>query len=319
MPKNNIIEVRNLVKKYKKSKINAVDDISFEVKEGEFFALLGPNGAGKTTTISVLTTTLAKTSGIVNIAGFDLDQNPSQVRESIGVIFQNPSLDKNLTAEENIRFHAILYGLYPFRPTFGLMPKAYKNKVDELAKLLGLEKEIFKPIKTYSGGMKRKLEIVRSLIHKPKIIFLDEPTSGLDPISRKSLWEYLMKVREEEKTTLFLTTHYLEEAEKADRVSIINNGKIVKIGTPSKIKQDLTREILIVDSKKRNALRDELLKNKIKFVENKHFDIDLKNKNAQKIIQSIKVPLSYLRTHTPTLEEAYLEIIRKETNGNEGN
>ncbi|PIT89127.1 MAG: ABC transporter ATP-binding protein, partial [Candidatus Levybacteria bacterium CG10_big_fil_rev_8_21_14_0_10_36_7] len=280
MPKNNIIEVRNLVKKYKKSKINAVDDISFEVKEGEFFALLGPNGAGKTTTISVLTTTLAKTSGIVNIAGFDLDQNPSQVRESIGVIFQNPSLDKNLTAEENIRFHAILYGLYPFRPTFGLMPKAYKNKVDELAKLLGLEKEIFKPIKTYSGGMKRKLEIVRSLIHKPKIIFLDEPTSGLDPISRKSLWEYLMKVREEEKTTLFLTTHYLEEAEKADRVSIINNGKIVKIGTPSKIKQDLTREILIVDSKKRNALRDELLKNKIKFVENKHFDIDLKNKNA---------------------------------------
>ncbi len=234
-----IISVKNLVKRYRKADKNAVDGVSFEVEEGEFFSLLGPNGAGKTTTISILTTILSKTSGEVKIAGFDTDKQSSEVRKRVGIIFQNPSLDLNLTAEENIRFHAILYGVYPYKPTFSLMPEAYQKQVLELAKVLGIEDEIFKPVKTFSGGMKRKLEIVRSLMHKPKVLFLDEPTVGLDPLSRKNLWDYLQDVKKKTKMTIFLTTHYLEEAEDCDRVCIINHGKIVALGTPTQIKKTL--------------------------------------------------------------------------------
>lgn len=234
-----VISVKNLVKKYKKATVNAVDDISFNVNSGEFFAFLGPNGAGKTTTISILTTLLSKTSGEVEVAGFDIENEPSKVRQSVGIIFQNPSLDLNLSAEENIRFHAILYGIYPFRPTYSLMPGDYKKRILELAEVLGIEKDIFKAVKTFSGGMKRKLEILRSLMHRPKILFLDEPTIGLDPLSRKNLWEYLTQVRKSNKMTIFLTTHYLDEAENCDRVCIINHGKIVALGTPAQIKRQL--------------------------------------------------------------------------------
>ncbi len=236
-----IIEVIQLVKKYKKAESNAVDDISFNVDEGEFFAFLGPNGAGKTTTISILTTILAKTSGKVKIAGFDIDKNQSEIRSRVGIIFQNPSLDRNLTAEENIRLHAILYGMYPFRPTYSTMPQSYKDRVKQLASVLGLGEEIYKPISTFSGGMKRKLEIIRGLMHSPKVLFLDEPTIGLDPVSRRDLWNYLKKVRKESKTTIFLTTHYLEEAEDADHVAIINHGKIVTFGTPDEIKKSVMK------------------------------------------------------------------------------
>lgn len=234
-----VIEVDNLVKRYKKSQANAVDDISFKVSEGEFFAFLGPNGAGKTTTISILITILSKTQGKAEVAGYDVDRDSSRVRRNIGVIFQNPSLDLNLTAEENIRFHALLYGLYSFRPTFSMMPEAYKKRVHELAEVVGIKDDLFKPLKTFSGGMKRKLEIIRSLMHNPKILFLDEPTSGLDPLSRKNLWGYLESVRKSQNITIFLTTHYLEEAEEADNVCIINKGKIVSYGTPKQIKQNL--------------------------------------------------------------------------------
>ncbi len=304
-----IIEVTNLVKRYKKAEVNAVDNISFTINEGEFFSLLGPNGAGKTTTISILTTTLSKTSGEVRIANYDLDKNQKQVRSSIGIIFQNPSLDVNLTAEENVRFHAILYGIYNFAPTFGLMNRDYQKKVYELSEVLDIKKDIFKPIKTFSGGMKRKLEIVRSLIHKPKILFLDEPTSGLDPLSRKNLWQYLNNVRKSEKTTIFLTTHYLEEAEDADQVCIINKGKIVSTGAPTKIKKELIKQYLLLDSKRRNQLVKELEKLKLKFEKDDLIKIDLKNESPQKIISSIKTPLSYINIHNPTLEDAYLEIV----------
>jgi ABC-2 type transport system ATP-binding protein len=232
-----IIEVQDLIKRYKGATINAVDDISFNVSPGEFFTLLGPNGAGKTTTISILTTTLAPTAGQVRIAGYDVSRSSSEVRQNIGIIFQQPSLDFNLSAEENIRFHAILYGLYPFQPTFGMMPRAYRERVHELAALLGLENEMFKQVKKFSGGMRRKLEIIRSLLHKPRVLFLDEPTSGLDPVSRKSLWEYLTKVRRESGTTIFLTTHYLEEAEICDQVAIIDHGKIVAHDSPYDLKK----------------------------------------------------------------------------------
>src|SRR5581483_2548608 len=167
-----MIEVRDLVKRYRGAETNAVDGVSFGVGAGEFFVLLGPNGAGKTTTISILTTTLAPTSGSVRIAGLDVDRQPSRVRREVGIIFQRPSLDVNLTAEENVRFHAVLYGLYAFRPTFRTMPAAYREQLLELAELLDLRQDIFKPIKTYAGGMMRKLEIVRSLIHRPRVLFL---------------------------------------------------------------------------------------------------------------------------------------------------
>lgn len=305
----NVIKVKDLVKRYKKGDRNAVDGISFSVSEGEFFSFLGPNGAGKTTTISILTTTLAKTSGAVTIAGHDLDKKASHVRQNIGVIFQNPSLDRNLTAEENIRFHAVLYGLYTFRPSFAMMPDHYKKRVHELAAILGIEKDLFKPIKTFSGGMKRKLEIVRSLMHKPKVLFLDEPTSGLDPISRKNLWDYLQQVRRDEKTTIFLTTHYLDEAEGADHVAIINYGKIVSYGTPEKIKKSLVEDYLLIDASDRMKLKKELRKKKIRFSENGHLKVFLTKTTPQEVVKQIDTRLSYMRVHTPTLEEAYVEII----------
>ncbi len=307
-----VIEVKNLIKKYKKARKNAVDNISLSVEEGEFFAFLGPNGAGKTTTISILTTTLAKTSGFVNIAGYDIDTHPSDVRQSIGVIFQNPSLDKNLTAEENIRFHAILYGLYAFRPAFSLMPERYQKRVRELAGILGLQDDIFKPIKDFSGGMKRKLEIIRSLMHKPKVLFLDEPTSGLDPISRHDLWKYLTEMRKTEKTTIFLTTHYLEEAEAADRVAIINNGKIVMDGTPEKIKHHLIEEYVLLDAKNKDALKKDLDALKVSYTLDDGFKVNTKKISAQKIIQGISTPLTVIQVHSPSLEEAYVEIIKEQ-------
>jgi ABC-2 type transport system ATP-binding protein len=308
------VVVENLIKKYKKAHKNAVDDISFSVKEGNFFAFLGPNGAGKTTTISILSTTLSKTSGKVTIAGYDLDKNSSKVRQNIGVIFQNPSLDKNLTAEENVRFHSILYGLYPFAPAYSLMPESYKKKINNLSQLLGIEKEIFKPIKTFSGGMKRKLEIIRSIMHNPKVLFLDEPTEGLDPISRRNLWEYLNEVRKKEKITVFLTTHYLEEAEDADTICIINHGKIQMMGTPEFIKGKIKQDYLLLDSKNKDSLEKELKHHKFSYMKNGVFKVSLKNHTTQQIIKKIDTPLTLLKIHSPTLEEAYLEIIGGKTN-----
>ena len=306
-----IIKVQDLVKRYKKAERNAVDGISFSVNQGEFFAFLGPNGAGKTTTISILTTTLSKTSGAVEIAGLDLERDASRVRSLVAIIFQKPSLDSNLTAEENIRLHAILYGLYPFRPAFSLMPEGYRRRVLELAEILGIEDQVFRPVKTFSGGMKRKMEIIRSLMHRPKVLFLDEPTEGLYPMSRRSLWEYLQKVRGEQETTFFLTTHYLEEAEQADRVCIIKEGQVIALGTPEEIKNSIVEEYLLIDAEDRNELRRELRRLGLTFVESEHIRVDLGEKRAQAVIQSIETPLTVLRIHNPTLEDAYLEIIQE--------
>ncbi len=308
-PVPNVIEVQNLTKKYAKSDSNAVDDVSFTVEEGEFFSLLGPNGAGKTTTISILTTTLSKTSGNVLINGMDVEKDAQRVRKDIGIIFQKPSLDENLTAEENVRFHTILYGLYPSRPTYSLMPSDYKNKIHELTEVLGIEKEMFNPIKTFSGGMKRKLEIVRGLMHEPKVLFLDEPTTGLDPASRKTLWQYLQKIRKEKGITIFLTTHYLEEAEGSDKVCIIHHGEVVSMGTPKEIKDQLIQNYLFVDAQNREELRKELGEMHYSFVEDNGFKINLDNKSVQDIITSIHTRLIDIKTHTPTLEEAYLSIV----------
>jgi len=307
-----IIEVQNLVKRYKRADTNAVDGVSFDVQTGELFALLGPNGAGKTTTISILTTTLASTSGRVCIAGHDLEREAAAVRREVGIIFQKPSLDLNLTAEENVRFHAVLYGLYPFRPSFKLMPRPYQQQVQELSAILEIERDMFKPVKRFSGGMKRKLEIVRSLIHRPKVLFLDEPTVGLDPTSRRNLWEYLSTVRREQGTTVFLTTHYLDEAEQSDRICIISHGKIVSYGTPDQVKADLIEEYILLDANNRDQLRAELQGLVMPFTETPRFKVMLNGHSVQRVIQSISTPLTVLQTHMPTLEDAYVAIVGRD-------
>jgi ABC-2 type transport system ATP-binding protein len=304
-----VIEVDQLTKRYRGADSNAVDGISFTVKSGEFFTLLGPNGAGKTTTISILTTTLAPTSGTARIAGYDVTNSASSVRQNIGIIFQQPSLDNNLTAEENIRFHAVLYGLWPFYPTFSMMPAEYRRRVHDLAALLDLERDIYKPVKKFSGGMRRKLEIIRSLLHEPRVLFLDEPTAGLDPVSRRSLWEYLRQVRRESGTTIFLTTHYLDEAEEADTICIINLGKIVSYGPPQEVKAQLIEQYLLLDADNREQLRAELKRLGFDFTETPLFKVSLNTHGAQQIIKAIETPLTVVKTHIPSLEDAYLEIV----------
>lgn len=311
-----VITVKNLVKRYKKSDKTAVNDISFDVQKGEFFSFLGPNGAGKTTTISILTTLLSKTSGEVTIAGYNVDAQDNKVRQEVGIIFQKPSLDLKLTGEENIRFHSILYNKHPFRPLYQLMPKDYKQEVKKLSQILGVEGELFNSVETFSGGMKRKFEIVRSLIHHPKILFLDEPTSGLDPESRKNLWSYLQRIRESQNVTIFLTTHYLQEAESADRICVINHGNIVAHGSPSDIKRKLVDEYILMDATQRDKLKTELKTKNIFFSGSGPYKIPLKKHTAQQIIKMINTKLTHLTIHTPTLEEAYLEIINTSNSEN---
>ncbi|GCE05855.1 ATP-binding cassette domain-containing protein [Dictyobacter aurantiacus] len=306
-----IIKVERLVKRYKKAETNAVNEISFSVRPGSLFSLLGPNGAGKTTTISILTTTLQPTSGSVMIADYDISRQASAVRKNIGIIFQKPSLDLNLTAEENVRFHATLYGLYPFRPSYKTMPKGYQQRIDELANVLEIREDLFKPVKKFSGGMMRKLEILRSLLHNPRVLFLDEPTTGLDPSSRRSLWEYLSKVRLEQQTTIFLTTHYLEEAEKADDICIINKGNIVAHGTPAQVKAELVEEYVLLDADDRASLLAELRRLDLSVGEQVPFKVSLAHDRLHSVLKAIETPLTLIETHLPSLEDAYMEIIGK--------
>jgi len=306
-----VIRVEHLSKRYKKSPTPAVDDISFDVGAGELFAFLGPNGAGKTTTISILTTTLAKTSGTVTIAGHDLDRDARAVRASIGIIFQNPTVDLHLSAEENIRLHVALYGIYGYRPFYRLMPAEYRRRVEHLAHVVGLDGELFKPLRSYSGGMKRKLEIIRSLMHRPGILFLDEPTSGLDPVSRNALWRYLRDVRNEDGTTVFLTTHYLEEAEEADRVCVVDHGRIAMIGSPDHMKRELLERSILLDAVDRESLLTELrgLGLEPAIDATGLVRVAYAGDTAQPLISRIRTPLSVLRVHEPSLEEAYVELL----------
>jgi ABC-2 type transport system ATP-binding protein len=231
------IEVCGLVKRYRGARVNAVDGVSFQVRGGEFFCLLGPNGAGKTTTVSILTTVLEQTSGDVRIAGRDVRTDQAGVRREIGVVFQELALDQNLTAEENLRLHAVLYGLYRWRPLYRWMPAAYRSQVQDTAAVLGLADLLGRPVRTLSGGQRRRLEIVRALMHKPRVLFLDEPTAGLDPQSRRDLWAHLTDARARLGTTVLLTTHYLEEAEAADAACVLARGRIIDSGSPAELKR----------------------------------------------------------------------------------
>jgi ABC-2 type transport system ATP-binding protein len=303
------------------------------VGEGEFFAFVGPNGAGKTTTISILTTTLSKSSGELRIAGFDVDAEALQVREESGIIFQRASLDQNLSAEENIRFHACLYGMCAYRPAFRLMPAAYRKKVLELADMVGLADVLGKSVKKLSGGMQRKLEIIRSLIHTPRVLFLDEPTQGLDAVSRRGLWDYINTVRRQYGTTVFLTTHYIDEAENTDTVCVVNHGQIVFMDSPDELKRNLLRQELILDADDRYALKAELaalnpesgenakpresgaLRENGKLHESGAITVPFQGRTAQDLIAQIKTPLSVLKIHDPSLEDAYVELLQKTESG----
>jgi ABC-2 type transport system ATP-binding protein len=306
-----VIRVEGLVKRYRTANQNAVDGITFDVGAGEFFALLGPNGAGKTTAISILTTTLVPTAGRAFIDGHDIVAEASTVRRTVGIIFQKPSLDLNLTGEENVRLHAVLYGLYRYAPAYRLMPPEYRRQVEGLAALLGLEREIHAPVRTYSGGMRRKLEIVRSLTHRPRVLFLDEPTAGLDPPSRRTLWDHLATVRRESGTTIFVTTHYLEEAEQADRILVIDHGRVVAHGSPASLKAELAREFVVIDSDNRSGLRVELARFGLSYTGDGPFQLSIGGRNIHAMLRAIETPLSLVRTHAPSLEDAYLEIVGK--------
>src|SRR3989344_4311956 len=221
----NIIEVKNLVKKY--GDFTAVNNISFDVKKGEVFAFLGPNGAGKTTTIKMLTTLLLPTSGEVFLNGHHVAENPHQTRKSFGIVFQDPSLDNELTAYENMQFHAILYGL---------VKDVYKKRIVDLLTLVELYDRKDSYVKNFSGGMKRRLEIARGLLHSPRVLFLDEPTIGLDPQAKTRIWEYIFRIQREHAMTIFLTTHAMDEAEYCSRIAVIDHGKIIALDTPEALK-----------------------------------------------------------------------------------
>ncbi|MFA6081143.1 MAG: ATP-binding cassette domain-containing protein [Patescibacteria group bacterium] len=222
-----IIEVKNLTKKFKD--FIAVNDISFEVKTGEIFAFLGPNGAGKSTTIKMLTTLLSPTSGIIKINGFDPVKNQDDVRKSFGIVFQDPSLDEELTAYENMDFHGVLYNVEKNLRT---------KRIKELLDIVDLWDRKDHLVKTFSGGMRRRLEIARGLLHHPKIFFLDEPTLGLDPQTRNQMWTYVSDLNKKEGITIFFTTHYMEEAEKiAQKIAVIDHGRIITQGTAEELKK----------------------------------------------------------------------------------
>ena len=306
------ISVRDLVKRYKGADRNAVDGVSFDVAQGSLFALLGPNGAGKTTTISILTTTLAATSGSVQIAGADLAHDQSEVRRRVGIIFQKPSLDRALTGEENCRFHAALYGAYAYRPAFSLMPREYRERIVELGALVGLDRDdLFKKISKYSGGMRRKLEIARSLLHRPQVLFLDEPTVGLDPESRRSVAGYLDAIRRSEKTTMVLTTHYLDEVEIADQVCIIDRGKIVANGTPAELRTGTGVTRVEFEAADRIALSAEVEKlghTPQPISAGVAVEV-LGAEAAHTLVRDLKTPLTRFEVRSPSLEDAYLKIV----------
>ncbi len=222
-----IIEVKNLTKKFKD--FVAVDDISFSIEKGEVFAFLGPNGAGKTTTIKMLTTLLKPTSGDIYFDGKNIEEYNKETRAGIGIVFQDPSLDDELTAYENMYFHAVLYGVTKI---------GRKDKITELLKFVDLWDRRDDLVKTFSGGMKRRLEIARGFLHEPKVLFLDEPTLGLDPQTRNVIWERVKKINKDKQMTVFLTTHYMVEAEQmADKIAIIDHGKIIAMGTVDELKK----------------------------------------------------------------------------------
>jgi len=307
------IQVENLRKEY--GFLIAVNGISFSVKKGELFGFLGPNGAGKTTTINILSTLTSPTSGVAYVNGYNVATQPDQVRHSIGLVFQETTLDNHLTAEENLFLHAMLYDV-PLR-TF----MQRRREVLKLCELWDRRKGL---VNTFSGGMKRRLEIARALVHRPQVLFLDEPTVGLDPQTRNKIWDYIFTARKKDNMTIFLTTQYINEAENCDRVAIIDHGKIVAIDTPDNLKKMVGGDIITLrTTDNKRAVKEFHFKfpqGKIKHIGKEiQIETDRGDEFIPILVKTITPRITSLVLHRPTLEDVFLELtgrkIREENNG----
>jgi ABC-2 type transport system ATP-binding protein len=301
---NKTIETFDLTKKF--GDFVAVDKLNISVDQGEVFALLGPNGAGKTTTISMLCTILKVTSGTAKVNGFDVVKQAAQVRKSIGIVFQDPSIDDRLTGRENLYMHANLYGV----PT-----SEQKPRIENVLKLVELEDRGNDILRTYSSGMRRRLEIARGLIHYPKILFLDEPTIGLDPQTREHIWTYIEELKKTHDVTMVLTTHYMEEADRlSDRVAIIDYGKIVALDTPSKLKETLEGDVITIktgDANKLSSIMAQTLGiSKISTADN---SVEITVREGKKLLPKIvdlatenQVDIESVSIREPSLEDVFI-------------
>ena len=299
-----IINTNQLTKKF--GKLVAVDHVNFSVKNGEIFGFLGPNGAGKTTTIKMLTTLMNPSGGSANVTGFDIVKKRDEVRQNIGVVFQEPALDYELTGKENLDFHSRMYGLDR---------KTRKTRIDEVLKLvdLGDKKDVL--VKNYSGGMKRRLEIARGLMHSPSVLFLDEPTLGLDAQTRRAIWEYVKKMNQDGDTTIFLTTHYMDEADYlCDRVGIIDHGKILVIDSTKNLKNSVGNDVITLSCSDMKKLINRLEKeNWINNIKQHDSFITLGVKKGEEkipeiieIAQKEKIKIKSISVRKPTLDDVFL-------------
>lgn len=296
----NAVEVRDLAKAY--GKLRAVDGITFDVEAGEMFGFLGPNGAGKTTTISMLCTLVKPTSGSATVAGRDVVSERERVRKNIGLVFQDPTLDELLTAEQNLRFHGVLYGL---------SRNDLKDRMTKVLKMVELEGRRNDLVRTFSGGMRRRLEIARGLMHSPRVLFLDEPTVGLDPQTRLHIWDYIDELSRTEDITIFLTTHYLEEAERCSRIAIIDAGKIVAIDTPAALKASVGEDCVTLqtedDSESARQIKDRLGVDAV--AEGDRLTCMVPDGEAfiPRLIEALDVGVRSISTRKPTLDDVFVK------------
>ena len=295
-----VIEAKGLVKKY--GDLVAVAGIDLEVRAGEIFGFLGPNGAGKSTTISMLCTLLTPTAGVARVAGIDVVHDPAAVRQR-GLVFQDPSLDEQLTGRENLEFHAFVYSV---------PAQDRRRRIDEMLNLLQLADRAASPVKTYSGGMKRRLEIARGMLHQPQILFLDEPTLGLDPQTRKSIWTHLNELRSAKGVTIFMTTHYMDEAEYCDRIAIIDRGKIVALGTPEELKQMVGGDVVTITSTQPEDAAREI--NKLLGVtptrDNGSLRMEVPDGKAfvPRLVRELSAPVDTVSLRRPSLDDVFLKL-----------
>jgi len=300
-----IITVENLVKRF--GELVAVNGISFSVAPGEIFGFLGPNGAGKTTTINILCTLVKPTSGRAIINGFDVVHQQSQVRQSIGLVFQDPSLDERLSGLQNLRFHALVYNV----------PSSVREKrIKEMLTMVELWDRRKSEVRAYSGGMKRRLELARGLLHYPKVLFLDEPTLGLDPQTRNRIWEYILELRQREGTTIFLTTHYMDEAEKADRIAIIDHGKLVAIDTPENLKTIVGKDIISIRTDNDDRAAEELrLRYQIEARRDNNgltFEVASGEEFLPNFIRELGTQILSVSLRRPSLDDVFLKLTGRE-------
>lgn len=307
-----IIQVRDLVKRF--GDIEAVSGVDLNVQEGEIFGFLGPNGAGKTTTINILCTLLKPTSGHAEVAGIDVMERPDEVRARIGLVFQDPSLDDQLTARENLEFHGFLYGLPVGRR---------RERIDSVLEMVDLTGRADSQVMTFSGGMKRRLEIARGIMHFPRVLFLDEPTIGLDPQTRSRIWQYLSDLPKTQGITIFMTTHYMDEAEYCDRIAIIDNGKIVALGTPTELKAMVGGDIVKITVPDQ-ALAASQINQQFGLdaqVEDGALRVEVKDSETfvPMLLRQLETSIEKLTLSRPTLDDVFLKLtghaIREEDSG----